>query len=159
MIIAGQAISQWTLYCSLSVFSVISLCLFLAIHHIIRHGKHQYTTEQPHSWTQSSNMEKAQSTSQSPPPATACDVLEPLSSNGAFPTSGAVAARAHQQMASAGNTSNSNANSPPAQTSSPSQAGSDATKTVQKRSETIQQLHEEDADGVRTWRRLIVEYK
>lgn len=157
MIIAGQDLSPWTVYCSLSVLGTVGLCLFLAIHYyIIRHGQHPYTPEQSDSWTQSSIMEKAKSNNETPPPATACDVLNPLSSNGAFPSSGAVAARAREQMAAAGNSSNSS--SPTTQVSSPSQAGSDTAQAVQKRSETVQELREEDADGVRTWRRLIVEY-
>ncbi|KAJ5161618.1 hypothetical protein N7492_007010 [Penicillium capsulatum] len=151
MIIAGHAISPWKLYCSLSVLSAIGLCLFLAIHHILRHCQHQ-----PTPWSQSSDMEKAKSTNESPPGATACDVLKPLSSNGTFPSSGAVAARAREQMASVANSSNSTSQT--TQAGSPSPASSNATAAVQKRSETVQQLREEDADGVRTWQRLIVEY-
>lgn len=34
----------------------------------------------------------------------------------------------------------------------------EASGSVQRRSESVQQMHEVDTDGVRTWRRLIVEY-
>ncbi|KAJ5682479.1 hypothetical protein N7462_005644 [Penicillium macrosclerotiorum] len=136
----------------------LCLCVFLAIQLLIRYCQLALPTNpdkiQPASdaWAQLSAMEKGKS-STSPPPASACDVLKPLSANGTFPSSGAVAARAREQMQAAA--------SSPSSTGSPrsSDAGSEATGPVQKRSQSVQQMREVDANGVRTWRRLVVEYR
>lgn len=94
-------------------------------------------------------------TSIAPLPASACEVLKPLSQSGAFPSSGAVAARAREQMQTGKASPSSPAPSPVlagAEDSSP------AGGSVQKRSESVQQMHKVDADGVRTWRRVVTEY-
>lgn len=104
------------------------------------------------------------STSPPPPPASACDVLKPLSQSGAFPSSGAVAARAREQMQT-GKASPSSPGTSPSPSSSPNPAlkeleGGDnlLDGSVQKRSEMVQQMREVDVEGVRTWRRVVIEY-
>ncbi|KAJ5247540.1 hypothetical protein N7468_002523 [Penicillium chermesinum] len=108
-------------------------------------------------------MEKTDSQTPSTPtvipaPVSACDVLTPLSQDTGLPTSGAVAARVRQQM-------RENASSP-SPASSPSSSHSDsATRSggelspVQKRSETLLPMGKREGDAVRTWRRMIVEYR
>lgn len=110
------------------------------------------------------SMEKgttSPSTSPPPPPASACEVLQPLSQSGAFPSSGAVAARAREQMQT-GKASPSFPGTSPSPSSSPSPALKEFEKgdngSVQKRNELVQQMREVDAEGVRTWRRVVVEY-
>ena len=91
--------------------------------------------------------------SDSPPPASAMDVLKPLSQGGNFPSSGTVAARAREQMQNASSPLSSPSSSPGTPKSESPQQGS-----VQKRSETVQTMYEKDDNGGRTFRRLIVEY-
>ncbi|KAJ5901953.1 hypothetical protein N7495_002481 [Penicillium taxi] len=123
-----------------------------------------YTTTKCHSrfkTAKASNMPSA-SNSNSAPIASACDVLKPRAN---FPTSGAVAAKAREQM-NAGKTtaSSSSTGSSRAETHEQSGSGSDASGDAsdpgQKHSVSVQQMqmHEVDDDGVRTWRRIIVEY-
>lgn len=98
-------------------------------------------------------MEKA-TKSDSPPPASAMDVLKPLSLGGNFPSSGAVAARAREQMQMQ---MQSNASSPASGTPKEAQQTSDGGGKL-KRTETVQTVYEKDGDGGRTFRRLVVEY-
>ncbi|KAJ5126983.1 hypothetical protein N7448_007762 [Penicillium atrosanguineum] len=97
-------------------------------------------------------MEKAMIKSHSSP--SACEILTPLSRNGTFPSSGAVAAIARQQMQNAG------ASSPgTSKAEIPDQCEqTEASGSVQRSNESVQQVHEVDTSGARTWRRLIVEY-
>lgn len=88
-----------------------------------------------------------------PPPASATEVLEPLSRDGSIPNSGTVAAKAREQVHSAKSSGPSKADS-----KSRLEGGIEGNGSVQKRSESVQQMREVDADGVRTWKRLIVEY-
>lgn len=162
MISAGQGytrspflppFSSWTLY---SGVSLISLCIFLAIHYI-RH-RHQQAQLEAHveesgPWSPSFDMEKAMIKSNSSP--SACDVLTPLSRNGNFPSSGAVAAMAREQMQNAGAGSSP---SGPSKAEDPTRCEEiQASGSVQRRSESVHQMHEADANGMRTWKRLIVE--
>lgn len=100
-------------------------------------------------------------TSTSPPPASACDVLKPLSQSGAFPSSGAVAARARELMQMQVQLQTGKA--------SPSSPGLRAMEvmgsreggiggSVQKRSESVQEMREVDGDELRIWRRVMIEY-
>lgn len=102
-----------------------------------------------------------------PPPATACDVLKPLSQSGAFPSSGAVAARARELMQM--QTGKASPSSPGiddtvmakvmARALGESEGGSSETcGSVQKRGESVLEMREVDGDGVRTWRRVVAEY-
>ncbi|KAJ5082459.1 hypothetical protein N7532_011502 [Penicillium argentinense] len=170
MITAGQVyasrllptVSSWTFYTNAVLFSAVVTSIFillLAVHHLRRHCKSPaVATEQTDQWSQLSNMEKSKSAdnSTSPPATSACDVLKPLSQNGNFPSSGAVAARAREQMQNGGKSSPSG--SPAAATQPRSETAGDSTGPVQKRSESVQQMREVDVNGVRTWRRLVVEY-
>lgn len=140
--------------------SVVSLSLAVILHHI----KHRcqrtpipIVATHPDPWTQSSKMEKAETnscpSSTKPPPASATEVLEPLSRDGSVPTSGAVAARAREQRHSAGPLRASNSDP-----KTRSGGVIEGNCSVQKCSESVQQMREVDGEGVRTWKRLIVEY-
>ncbi|EPS25212.1 hypothetical protein PDE_00144 [Penicillium oxalicum 114-2] len=91
-----------------------------------------------------------------PPLPSARDILRPLSQDGIFLSSGAVAAQALKLM----QTDKASPSSP--ETSPPLHLGSDQRDqigaTVQKCSEVVQQICEKDGDGVRTWRRVVMEY-
>ncbi|KAJ5658558.1 uncharacterized protein N7484_002207 [Penicillium longicatenatum] len=71
------------------------------------------------------------------------DVLKPLSLGGNFPSSGAVAARAREQMQNAAS-------------GTPKEVKTDG--GGMQRTETVQTVYEKDKDGERTFRRLVVEY-
>ena len=64
---------------------------------------------------------------------------------------------AREQMQKAGPGSGSPGGSE-AEIPTRSEAGNEASGSVQSRSESVQQIHEVDTSGVQTWRRLIVEY-
>lgn len=156
-----------SLYTSLFVIITLVTSLFLLSVAIQRLKTIRKSQPQSDLWTQLSNMEKATSKSSStssstfspppPPSVSACDVLKPLSQNGNFPSSGAVAARAREQMENSGNNSPSTAATVATQPRSGSE-GDAATGSVQRRNESVQQMREVDVNGVRTWRRLVVEY-
>lgn len=89
------------------------------------------------------------------PSAYASDVLKPFSQVSGFPTSGALAARAREQL------HNDHVGSPASShsvTATGSGSGESALSPVQKRSETVLPMGTREGDGVRTWRRMIVEY-
>ncbi|KAJ6013530.1 hypothetical protein N7540_008121 [Penicillium herquei] len=157
----------WRASISLPVGAIFLICLGLLV--AIAHFRHagfglqgypktssSSTETKTHpaawSWNTASTMEKGLANSDSPPPASAVDVLRPLSHGGHFPSSGAVAARIREQMQ---NASSSPLSSP---LSSPETPKSDTHGAVQKRNETAQTMYEKDDDGARTFRRLIVEY-
>ncbi|KAJ5391762.1 hypothetical protein N7509_007252 [Penicillium cosmopolitanum] len=155
--------SKWPLYTTLFGISTIVTSLFLfslAIQHLKRICK---SAPQSGPWYQMSNMEKATSKSASPPPppaASACDVLKPLSHNSNYPSSGVVAARAREQMENSGKSSPV---VPAATVATQPRSGSEGdaatgSGSVQRRNESVQQMREVDDSGVRTWRRLVVEY-
>ncbi|KAJ5097147.1 hypothetical protein N7456_007868 [Penicillium angulare] len=95
--------------------------------------------------------------SDSPPSASAADILKPLSRDSNFPSSGAVAARAREQIQNASSSPASSPTSSPGTPRSESQ-GSASVGSVQKRNETVHTMYEKDGDGTRSFRRLIVEY-
>lgn len=140
------------------ILSVLSLSLVLVIHRI-KHRCQQgsIVANHPDPWIQSSKMEKADTdacqSSTRPPPASATEALEPLSRGGSVPNSGAVAAKAREQMHSAKSLETSKSD-PKARL----EDGTEGNGSVQKRSESVQQMREVDGDGVRVWKRLIVEY-
>ncbi|KAJ5511808.1 hypothetical protein LT330_003571 [Penicillium expansum] len=97
-------------------------------------------------------MEKGTITSSASHFPSACDILQPLSLTCLLPSSGALAAQAREQQSErSALTASSPASS---QASSP-----DASEEVQKRNETTQQMSNEDSEGVRTWKRVVVEYR
>ncbi|KAJ5975724.1 hypothetical protein N7481_009431 [Penicillium waksmanii] len=156
--------SRWSLYTTLFAISTIVTSLFLfslAIQHLKQICK---SAPQSSPWSQMSNMEKATSKSSSPPPppppASACDVLKPLSQNSNYPSSGAVAARAREQMENSGKPSPVVSAATVATQPRFGSEGDAATGSgsVQRRNESVQQMREVDDNGVRTWRRLVVEY-
>ncbi|CAL5871710.1 uncharacterized protein PFLUO_LOCUS5963 [Penicillium psychrofluorescens] len=118
-------------------------------------------------------MDKPRRFKTTPPPTSALNVLRPLSENSSFPSSGAIAAKVHEQKQKqvAGSKSTEGSTST---ASDPRQKKSDApapktradigflmpttTTSVQKRTETVAQMYDIDEKGGRTWQRLIVEY-
>lgn len=104
-----------------------------------------------------SQSSAANSTSHNMPSSSACDVLKPLSKNGGFPSSGAVAAKARElQQGNAG--SPSPGSSPASSNSDTASRSASSDSPVQKRSETVLPMGKREGEGVRTWRRMIVEY-
>ncbi|KAF7717455.1 Uncharacterized protein PECH_000497 [Penicillium ucsense] len=90
----------------------------------------------------------------------ACDILKPLSQDGVFPSSGAVAAQALKLKAT--EKASPSSPQPETETSPPARMEPDLSheigSSLQERSEVVQQMCEEDQNGVRTWRRLVMEY-
>ncbi|KAJ5450689.1 uncharacterized protein N7458_007138 [Penicillium daleae] len=163
--------------------TITSLALLLLLQRIAHHYRssartntHITTYPTPTHLFQMDDMEKGTTspssspgsvtsiTSTSPPPASACDVLKPLSQSGVFPSSGAVAARARElmqmQMQMQMQTGKASPSSPGlrAMELMGSRASSGIGGSVQKRSESVQEMREVDGDGVRTWRRVVTEY-
>ncbi|KAJ5421014.1 hypothetical protein N7465_003533 [Penicillium sp. CMV-2018d] len=102
-------------------------------------------------WLQSI-MEKGNIVSSASRPPSACDILQPLSHTSLLPSSGALAAQAREQQSER---LASTASRPTSSESFSSEAGEE----VQKRNETTQQMCDEDDEGVRTWKRVVVEYR
>ncbi|KAJ5301359.1 hypothetical protein N7508_006222 [Penicillium antarcticum] len=96
-------------------------------------------------------MEKSDGFFAAPLPASACDILRPLSQSGPFPSSGALAAQAREQQ-------NVNSSLEIDDITSPSATSPETMGRAQKCNESVQQMREEDAEGVRTWKRVVVEY-
>lgn len=103
-------------------------------------------------WLQSITMEKGDIISTDSRPPSACDILQPLSHTSLLPSSGDLAAQAREQQS----VKSASAPSSPASSKASSP---DAGEEVQKRSESTQQMCEEDAEGLRTWKRVVVEYR
>lgn len=97
-------------------------------------------------------MEKGDIISTDSRPPSACDILQPLSHTSLLPSSGDLAAQAREQQS----VKSASAPSSPASSKASSP---DAGEEVQKRSESTQQMCEEDAEGLRTWKRVVVEYR
>lgn len=95
------------------------------------------------------------------PPSSARDVLKPLSRDGTLQSSGALAAKAGSEMRSAEKTTGTTGSSVIAKADSQTEGEGriEGSGSVQKCSESVQQMREVDAEGVRTWKRLIVEYR
>ncbi|KAJ5490864.1 hypothetical protein N7539_002431 [Penicillium diatomitis] len=90
----------------------------------------------------------------------ACDMLKPLSHGGVLPSSGAVAAQVLKLKAT--EKASPSSPQPETETSPPARMEPDLSheigSSLQERSEVLQQMCEEDQNGVRTWRRLVMEY-
>jgi hypothetical protein len=133
-------------------FSLLSLVL-VRLYIKIRRRRLPSTTSRPDSdsWRYSSNMEKSDGFFSAALPASACDILRPLSQSGPFLSSGALAAQAREQKSVSSNFGMDDiASSGPA---SPETMG-----MARKCNESVQQMREEDSEGVRTWKRVVVEY-
>lgn len=154
------------LYSRVFLISTIITSVFLLSRFIIKYLKTNNNFSTSDFWSQLSNMEKASSKSSStlPPSATACDVLKPLSQNGNFPSSGAVAKKVREQMQMQMQKNGNSLSASSAPNATQPRSGSEthstpsATASVQRRSESVQQMRELDGEGIRTWRRLVVEY-
>ncbi|KAJ5771323.1 uncharacterized protein N7511_003374 [Penicillium nucicola] len=97
-----------------------------------------------------SNMEKSDGLFSDTLPATACDILRPLSQSGPFPSSGILAAQAREQQIVSSNFEMGGFISP--------ETTSETVGLASKCNESVQQMREEDAEGVRFWKRVVVEY-
>ncbi|KAJ5588428.1 hypothetical protein N7537_011106 [Penicillium hordei] len=136
-------------------FSLLGL---IFIHRYIKYRRLRQTNIIPTSdfkqeqdfWLQSI-MEKGNIVSSASRPPSACDILQPLSHTSFLPSSGALAAQAREQQSERLALAESSPTSSKA-------SSSGAAEEVQKRNETIQQMCEEDDEGVRTWKRVVVEY-
>ncbi|KAJ5950471.1 uncharacterized protein N7479_008884 [Penicillium vulpinum] len=102
-------------------------------------------------WLQSIIMEKGDIISSDLLPRSACDILQPLSHTSLLPSSGALAAQAREQQSER---SAMDVNSPTSSKASSPVSGDE----VQKRNESTQQMRDDDAEGGRTWKRVVVEY-
>ncbi|KAJ5940901.1 hypothetical protein N7516_001069 [Penicillium verrucosum] len=138
-------------------FSLLSL---IFIHRYIKYRRLRQTNITPISQSKQeedqdfcfqSTMEKGNIVSSASRPPSACDILQPLSHTSLLPSSGALAAQAREQQREISST----ASSPPSPMASSFEVGEE----VQKRNETIQQMCDEDDEGVRTWKRVVVEYR
>ncbi|KAJ5793761.1 hypothetical protein N7457_000360 [Penicillium paradoxum] len=97
-----------------------------------------------------STMEKGDIATFSSLPLSACDILRPLSHTIPLPSSGALAAMAREEQAR-----RLPSGSNPASTD----ALPVADESVHKHNESIEQMRHEDIEGVRTWKRVVVEYR
>ncbi|KAJ5618903.1 hypothetical protein N7510_002887 [Penicillium lagena] len=99
-----------------------------------------------------------------PPPPSALNVLRPLSEISSFPSSGAIAAKVREQKQkqtadsklSGDDSAQKKSDAPTSKTLGSSMPTT--TTSVQRRSETVAQMYDNDEKGGRTWQRLIVEY-
>ncbi|KXG49131.1 uncharacterized protein PGRI_030010 [Penicillium griseofulvum] len=137
----------------LPVTTLVSLSL-LSLIFIHRYIKHRRQARIPISeleqeqdfWLQSITMEKGDIISSDSRFPSACDILQPLSHTSLLPSSGTLAAQVREQQSQRAAIDASSTSSP-------------ETGEVQKRNESIQQMCEEDAEGGRTWKRVVVEYR
>ncbi|OQE41230.1 hypothetical protein PENCOP_c005G03809 [Penicillium coprophilum] len=102
-------------------------------------------------WLQSIIMEKGDIIATDSQYPSACDILQPLSHTSLLPSSGTLAAQVREQQ---NERSAIDASSP----TSSKASSLDAAEEVQKRNESIQQMCDEDAEGGRTWKRVVIEY-
>jgi hypothetical protein len=156
----SQEIPQSTARLVFPVTSLVSLSLLslIVIYQYIKNRRRRQesiTTAnfQPDKapWFQSTSMEEGSLVSYDSFPVSACDILRPLSQTSPFPTSGTLAAIA---LAKQNERSASISNSPVTGTSTPETSG-----MVRKCVKMVQQMCEEDSEGVRTWKRVVVEYR
>ncbi|KAF3013848.1 hypothetical protein E8E15_003077 [Penicillium rubens] len=129
---------------SLVGFSLLSLIL---IHRYIKHRRlrahtipsSDFKQKEQDFWLQST-MEKGELIPSASGALSACDILQPLSHTSLLPSSGVLAAQVREQQGASSNTSLPDAE-------------------VQKCNESIQQMCDEDTEGVRAWKRVVVEYR
>jgi hypothetical protein len=102
-------------------------------------------------WLQSTSMEEGGLIFQNSHPVSACDILRPLSQTSPFPNSGTLAAIALEKQSKR---SASISNQAATATATPDTSG-----MVQECDKLVQQMREEDFEGVRTWKRVVLEYR
>ncbi|KAJ5481917.1 hypothetical protein N7475_000729 [Penicillium sp. IBT 31633x] len=145
------------------VTSLISLSIlsFILVHRYITSRRRRqalatvsdtkFSQQEQNSWLQGDIMEKGDIASLDSQPLSASDILRPLSHTSSFPSSGALAAMVRAEQS---RILTSGANSPSGVASSP-----DMNESIQKCNKSIEQLQQEDVEGVRTWKRVVVEYR
>ncbi|KAJ5188288.1 hypothetical protein N7491_004612 [Penicillium cf. griseofulvum] len=137
----------------LPVTTLVSLSLLslIFIHRYIKYRRRQAhipiseLKQEQDFWLQSITMEKGDIISTDSRFPSACDILQPLSHTSLLPSSGALAAQVREQQRE--------------RSAIDASASSPETGEVQKRNESIQQMYDEDAEGGRTWKRVVVEYR
>lgn len=107
--------------------------------------------DQEDSWLQSALMEKGDPSFLGSHPASARDILRPLSQTSSCPSSGALAAMALQNKNPVSKSLSDNAISSDLV---PEKGGS-----LQEKNGIIQHMCDQDSEGVRTWKRVIVNYR
>ncbi|KAJ5135483.1 uncharacterized protein N7515_004761 [Penicillium bovifimosum] len=115
-------------------------------HALVCKAKQQHQERNP--WCDSVRMEKGEIASVGSRPLTACDILRPLSQTSCLPSSGVLAAKAREEQSRR----LASGESVPASCVGESDS-------VQKCNAITGQMHEEGVDGVRTWKRVVVEYR
>ncbi|KAJ5158227.1 uncharacterized protein N7500_007878 [Penicillium coprophilum] len=142
----------------LPVITLISFSVlgFIFIHRYIGDRRRQaYISEIKQTdqdfWLQSSIMEKGDIISTDSQYPSACDILQPLSHTSLLPSSGTLAAQVREQQ-------NERAAIDASSPTSSKASSLEAAEEVQKRNESVQQMCDEDAEGGRTWKRVVVEY-
>ena len=135
---------------SLSVLSLILTYRYFRRRQRQEHLMDANIRQDQNAWIHSA-LEKGDPSFQSSFPASACDILRPLSQTSSCPTSGALAAMAlgHQ-------------NEHLRQSSGPIMSSNPALETgqsVSKSDKLVQQMSDEDSEGMRTWKRVVVQYK
>lgn len=152
------------------LITISLICVYLLSRH--RNLNQQYPIHPPHPpldpWTQSPAMEKANTpktrtktidlAAASPPPASACDVLRPLSQSSSWPSSGSIAAKVREQkqkQAAVEQSQSPSINAPESTLKTHTDTTTEMTDSAQRRSETVLQMN---VGGVRTWRRLVAQY-
>lgn len=128
----------------IALIGLSALSLILAYRYF---NRQKYVADLRNPWLGSA-MEKGLSV-QGSHPASACDILKPLSQTNSCPTSGALAAMAL-------GTSNEISNTSDGVGASTITLGNG--ESIQ-RYDGVQRMSDEDSEGVRTWKRLVVEYR
>ena len=139
---------------SLVSLSVLSLILtYRYINH--RRQKHMDANlrQDQDSWLQSALMEKGDPSFQNSHPASACDILRPLSQTSSCPTSGTLAAMALGNQAQIMSSTSEAATSPFLALRDGGDSG------THQSDKSVHYMSGEDSEGVRTWKRVVVEYR
>lgn len=147
-------LSTADLFFPATVVISVSILGLVLIHRYIKHRRRQahravFNTKPDGKQysTLTSVMEKGDIASVASMPLSASDILRPLSQTSPLPSSGVLAAMARNEQ-------RQRLDSSPTSASSPVEANS-----VQKSHQSIEQMHDEDVEGMRTWKRVVVEYR
>lgn len=144
---------------SISSLSILSVGAFIVIYRYIIHRRRSknldmikaHPKKDQDSWLNSALMEKGDPSFLGSHPASACDILRPLSQTSSCPSSGALAAMALQNQ---NPVSKSPLDGALSSDLVPAKGGS-----LQQINGTVQHMCDQDLEGVRTWKRVIVNYR
>lgn len=153
----SQEIPQSTARLVFPITSLVSLSVLSLIltyrYFCRRRQKHPMNNlrQDQNAWIHSALMEKGDPSFQPSHQVSACDILRPLSQTSDCPTSGALAAMALRHQNEHPNPSSS----PIMSSTCPLGDG----QSVIKSDKLVQQMSNEDSEGPRTWKRVVVQYK